>query len=229
MPRPGCVWSHVLLLDLTDLARIRDLSVLRELCLRPAVPPDLSTYKRPLSLLARDTAAGTADLKDQFRAACLLPAVYGQPQNGVVVLDEKSSFWEVIVFALWSQQWPRLRRTFAFSTGSLGDRRLGGVAFDLQIGPLSSQRLWGRDGLPTVVLEDPSGALPPTLVPWVRTAVDDLFKGTNGALRQFLFSYGSDVEKPRHAFVRLVECFDGPPSGEEDGPHGQKVCAIRPV
>src|SRR5713226_7421421 len=41
MPRPGCVWSHVLLLGLTDLARIPDLSILRSLCLRPTVPPNL--------------------------------------------------------------------------------------------------------------------------------------------------------------------------------------------
>ena len=28
MPRPGCVWSHVLLVELADLARMPDLSVL---------------------------------------------------------------------------------------------------------------------------------------------------------------------------------------------------------
>jgi hypothetical protein len=218
MPRPGCVWSHVLLLDLADLARIHDLSVLRELCLRPAVPPDLSAYERQLSLLSPDSTPGIRHPEEQNRTSHILELLYGQPEKGIIILDDKSWPWESAVFGLWSQQWPRLRRSFAFSTGSLGDRRSAGVSFDLQIAPLKSKRLWGRSSLPTAVIEYPYvvSATPPS--PWARIALDDLAVGSGGPLRKFFFSYGSDVEAPRHGFAPLTECFAGLGGGEEDDP-----------
>src|SRR5437868_1831594 len=38
MSRPGCVWSHVILIPLADLARIQALFHLRKLCSRPSIP-----------------------------------------------------------------------------------------------------------------------------------------------------------------------------------------------
>ena len=212
MTRPGCVWSHVLLIDLADLARIRDLSVLRRLCARPTLPLKLSDYELPLSLLASEVSPVLEDRKDLGRAIQLLWALYGQPEAGIVVLDESCAQWEVAVFGLWSQQWPRLRREFAFSTGSLGDRRLAGVAFDLQIAPEGSERLWGRSGVRTCVLSLlPSGSAPggePLKAAWAVTALEDLQTGLGTTLRQFLFNYGSDIEKPRFGFAPLATAYE---------------------
>lgn len=204
MPRPGCVWSHVLLLDLTDLARIPDLSIIRSLCQRPAIPLDSSAYEKPLKLIAANTIPGVRRPEDQHRAAFLLSALYGHPENGIVVLDEESLLWETTVFGLWSQQWPRLRRNFAFSTGSLGDRRLAGVAFDLQVAPLSSHRLWGRGGPPTVVLDYSSKSPSPSPPPWASSALEDLLLPDTQGFRTFLRTYGSDVAALRAAFTPLA-------------------------
>ncbi len=225
MRRPGCVWSHVLLIDLADLARIRDLSVLRGLCLRPASPPFLADYERTLTVLSPDVIAGITDPKGLRRAACLLSLLYEEPTKGIVVLDEKSSLWEDPVFGLWSQQWPRLRRSFSFSTGSLGDRRVSDLSFDLQIAPLSSRRLWGREGFPTAIVEFSDQTECVTQPTWVEIAVNDLRAGARGQLREFFFAYGSDVETPRSAFVRLLECFKSPPTAEEDG-HASRLLQI---
>lgn len=215
MPRPGCVWSHVLLLDIADLARITDLFALRELFRRPILPK-LPSYESPLTLLVTDNPFMIRHPDEQRRATVLLSALYGQPESGIVVLDEDARAWESVVFGLWSQQWPRLRRHFAFSTGSLGDRRSAGVSFDLQIAPLGSQRLWRRENFPTVVLEFPSVALSETAPSWVLAAIEDLRAGSAGALRKFLFTYGSEVEEPRQAFVKLVELFSAPKLSEDD-------------
>lgn len=221
MVRPGCVWSHVLLLDIADLSRIPDLSVLRKLCVRPGAPSNLPAYERPLVFVAHEDVRVSRGPEDQQRAACVIPALYGQPEKGVVVLDDECLPWEVTVFGLWSQQWPRLRRNFSFSTGSLGDRRLAGVNFDIQIAPRRSRRIWERGGLPTVVLEFPPHAQTPPNPPWVSPVLHDLRSGSKGLLREFFFSYGSDVETPRHAFVRLAECFIGLQSGEDDDHAGR--------
>jgi hypothetical protein len=226
MPRPGCVWSHALLLDLADLARVPDLSILRKLCLRPATPPVLADYQKQLNLSASDSIGFGPEENPAF-AAFLLKLLYGQPDQSIVVLDDMSWLWEVPIFSLWSQQWPRMRRSFSFSTGSLADRRLAGVSFDLQVAPRSSQRLWGRSGSPTVVLNYSMTAQRSPEAPWVVAALDDLRLGSNGPLRKFLFSYGSDVETPRRAFAPFVECFLGPPNSEEDDPSSRLAQVAR--
>lgn len=211
MTRPGCVWSHVILIGLADLARIPDLTLLRKFCTRPSLPLKMSDYEQPITLDVSGSTKDRAEAPDSIRAVHLLRALYEHPEDGVVILDEESASWELPIFSLWSQQWPRLRREFAFSTGSLGDRRLAGVAFDLQVAPLSSERLWRRSEVPTLVLN--YSTPPPNLftalpAPWVDTALKDLQAGSPNGLRQFLFDYGSDTEKPRVAFAKLASAHE---------------------
>jgi hypothetical protein len=208
MPRPGCVWSHVLLLDTSQIDAISDLSALRRLCLRPDSPEALHQYQEALLLNATDTPLELMNGRELNLASGLLDALYTTPEESVVVLDERNLLWERIVFAIWSQQWPRLRRHFAFSTGSLGDRRLTGVNFDLQISPLSSRRLWNRVESPTRLLDvlstdDLNGDSEST-----RAAAEDLTAGSSRDLRTFLFKYGDDVQPRRHAFVKLLTVFE---------------------
>ncbi len=210
MPRPGCVWSHVILVQLADLARIPDLSRLRNLCTRPSLPVDLTLYEQPREVDVSRMEEHTIGLPDNRRLDYLVRAIYEHPERAVVILDEDSSSWVIPTFSVWSQQWPRLRREFAFSTGSLGDRRHAGIAFDLQIAPVNSERLWRRPVEPTLLLNylatapDPSGL---TVPEWVDLAVEDLQKGSNQRFRRFLFDFGSDIQKPRVAFRRLAALY----------------------
>lgn len=210
MPRPGCVWSHVILIQLADLARIPDLFRLRNLCSRPSVPIDAARYVQSLALdISRIEEHGNG-IPDERRLHYLVRALYEHPDGGVVILDEESAPWENSVFKVWAQQWPRLRREFAFSTGSLGDRRLVGITFDLQIAPVSSERLWRRTGAPTLLLNflaptpEPFGVAIPQ---WVDVTEEDLRNESDRRFRQFLFDYGSDIEKPRAAFGRLAAIY----------------------
>lgn len=182
MPRPGCVWSHVLLVNLADLARLRDLSMLRGFCQRPKTPSAASEYEEPITLPSLDRP-NQPHVPHPHNTASLLTALYRYPERGIVVLAERSEEWEDTVFALWSQQWPRLRRNFAFSTGSFGDRRLAGVIFDLQIAPVGSERLWRRAELPTTVIEPTSGASSGSEPPWIRLVMDDLVADSSSPLR----------------------------------------------
>ena len=216
MPRPGCVWSHALLLDFGALAKIPDLSILRDLCRRPANPPDFSSYEVTLSAQESINTGNIRSGGDKLRAESLLSAFYQHSESCIVILDEQSYPWENIVFTLWSQQWPRLRQRFAFSTGSLGDRRTAGMDFDLQIAPLSSERLWKRGGSPTVLLEFPTKVQSNPW--WVRTMLEDLGAGSDSSLRKFLLSYGDEIGATREAFIKLIKIFAGPEPGEEDDP-----------
>lgn len=211
MPRPGCVWSHVILIQLADLARIPELFQLRKLCSRPSLAADATRYEQPLAFnFSRIKEQGTGVL-DQRRVHYIVRALYEHPKGGVVILDEESAPWENAVFKVWAQQWPRLRREFAFSTGSLGDRRLAGIPFDLQIAPISSERLWRRAGAPTILvnfLAPTSEPFDVTIPQWVDVTEEDLRNESDRRFRQFLFDYGSDIEKPRAAFGKLAAIYE---------------------
>jgi hypothetical protein len=223
MPRPGCVWSHVLLIRLTDLSRIGDLAVLPKLCKRPSIPTELQTYQKPIDFDELTLEISDLEILDLSRTVVLLKLLYDQPRDGIVLLDEECSSWIRPIFGVWSQQWPRLRREFTFSSGSLGDRRLGGPPFDLQIAPLHSDRLWRQSEFPTMMvnwtlaLSEPVDA---AKMRWLEVASDDLFSGSPHSLRMFLSAYGSDVSKPRAVFISLVTTFymialEEPPNWEK--------------
>ena len=210
MPRPGCVWSHVILIQLADLARIPDLTQLGKLCSRPSFPVDTARHEKPLTLDITSAEENGTGSPDQRRLHYLIRALYEHPEGGVVILDQESAHWANAVFKVWAQQWPRLRREFAFSTGSLGDRRLAGIPFDLQIAAISSERLWRRAVAPTLLFNflDPAAELFDATIPqWIDITEEDLRDGPDRRFRQFLFDYGSDIEKPRAAFGKLAAIY----------------------
>ena len=175
MPRPGCVWSHVLLIELADLASLVDLGELRH-CFKKPIEINKQTRCEPLRFVAkRDNAKPIAPnlMKDckQF-----LTALYAAPESHFVTQAPDSKIYADLVFALWSQQWPRLRRSFRFSTGSFADRRRGGMAFDLQITPESNRRAWHRDSDALLIenVGESTEILTPNDEKWIRIALDDL-------------------------------------------------------
>jgi hypothetical protein len=149
-------------------------------------------------------------LPDEKRLDYLVRSLYEYPEKAVVILDEDSERWVNPIFSVWSQQWPKLRREFTFSTGSLGDRRHAGIAFDLQVAPINSERLWVRTRVPTLLLNYPAQSPEPfsmTVPEWVDLAVDDLRNGSDQRFRRFLFDFGSDIQKPRVAFRKLADLY----------------------
>jgi len=211
MPRPGCVWSHLILIHLADLARIPELFSLRNLCSRPSPQLDPTRYEQSLDLDVAGMKDNQQGMPDERRLHYLIRALYERYEASIVILDSESAPWERPVFNIWAQQWPRLRREFTFSTGSLGDRRLAGITFDLQVAPVSSERLWRRTGSPTLLLNFRVPALDSfafACPEWVDIAQEDLGNHSNRQLRQFLFDYGSDIEKPRAAFGKLAVIYN---------------------
>lgn len=200
MPRPGCVWSHALFIDLADFTRIADFAELRRHFVKPLLSKGFMAYEKSLAI---DLSAVYQPISANERTPVLLSTLYEQPDKGVVVLSDSSASWEDTVFSLWSQQWPKLRRTFAFSTASLNDRRTTGINFDIQIAPENSRRFWGRSGLPTVLI-DSQQKVPQEA--WLEVASSDIHY-PNLPLRNFFFTYGIDVDSLRSAYKPLIEFF----------------------
>jgi len=188
MPRPGCVWTHALLLEPSVLEGLSDLSVLVRLFSRPNGPFDQGQYREQLSF---QNAFSGSPLRSDFDThhvlRNLLTALYGADRPNVFVITPEEA--DAPVFALWSQQWPRLRRNFRFQTAVTRYQRSASLAkFDVYL-----------------QLEDADNILPqPASIDWVEAAVDDVTCGPGGLLRSFLWRYGNDVRRQRGSFRPLV-------------------------
>lgn len=170
--RPNVVWTHTLVLPQAALSAVSMQPVV-ELFRRPQGHADLESYAEPLPLghLADRAPKPNQDIS----APAIITALYwGEPGAWL----SAAAAPEDLCLAIWSQQWPRLRRSFSFCSEALEPRRLDGRAFDL---------LLATDGHrtgPSVKIQEPAPAEA------VHALVDDL--RSPGKLRDFLRACGAD-------------------------------------
>ena len=191
LPRPGCVWTHVILIPLPDLARFVDLGGLRTAFRKPeSTSPDYRQYAKPIEFVpdSMESAELKPDGLVHTTAERIFRAVYSEVSTKYLKRDEAT---DNALFAVWSQQWPRLRRAFSFRTavGDIGSPKELRIAMQFVI-----------KGHPVAesMVNKPS---------WDRIAVDDLFVPQPSDLRRFLWRYASDIRNGRDAFPVLVDVF----------------------
>ena len=142
MNRPGCVWTHTLLINFSDLGQLDNLAILDTLFKRPSGPaPQLGPYALPIELYVadhRNTGAWMPGSNNTDEK--LIDLLYGSPGSPVFLAADDSKQYESLILQVWSQQWPRLRREFSFCTGSMADRSSSILEFDLQVIPKEIRR-----------------------------------------------------------------------------------------
>lgn len=134
MQRPGCVWTHSLLIP---RARISDISVARLMrsFRRPQVDAVDSAAALPLVVEDETPTGGIGDgFDDRSLAATMIGAVLGQPRPVIVGADNAAQF-EAVFLRLWEVLWPAERTRFSFCTGALMPRANSGALLDLQAVP----------------------------------------------------------------------------------------------
>jgi hypothetical protein len=186
MPRPGCVWSHVLLLDDEILSTQLDMSIFLSLFRNPK-QVDRGFYSESLLL----DADGPASLPSHIPRADLISEIIGpyySHQPTFLSSGAGADALEAAIAAVWSQQWPRLRMEFSFRTAQLGSHRRRTSRYDVQVALSdASDEIVGSD--------------------WADAATADASSGKVTPLRRFLWRYGRDVKDPRSRFRLLVETY----------------------
>jgi GTPase-associated protein 1, N-terminal domain type 1 len=196
MRRPGCVWSHALIVNFTDIAAFADLGTLRKLTSRPAGPNRGEDYGMPLVVDPDGLGTERSYRRVSHKTAdVLVGAVYGASKESAVLPRDDEI--EDALFALWSQQWPRLRRSFSFRTAGAVLETSGPVRFDVQL--TTGAHSFGHRQL----LSDESA----DGVDWVGPAVVDLTSRESTEFRRFLWRYGSDIQRGRERFQTLATIF----------------------
>jgi hypothetical protein len=195
MPRPGCVWTHSLIIENADLAKLISAQVLLDILTRPTGADVRAVYGVPVSMPPQLKPNGIAPTE---RTEFLLQALYSFPTRQVVVEAAEPFADEQIATAIWMQQWPRLRRSFGFCTLSGMDRSGKGVVLDLQFVPEKDRQL--RSKFPNAVVADGAASSKGPLL-----LLADLAAPSSSTLREFLKRTGGDVDGGRRAMLPLCE------------------------
>jgi GTPase-associated protein 1, N-terminal domain type 1 len=184
MPRPGCVWSHVLLLGPKTAASVPALSEVLPYFRRPTAS-ETSFYENPVGI---SISPGV----DPARTDLISEIIYSYYTTGRAILSPSSGASDEIenaVLAVWSQQWPRLRSLFSFCTASLNESRRTELSdYSVQVALL--------DSLPSVIKEK-----------WVSFAAEDAAQNRVTPLRRFLWRYGRDISASRRQYPMLVDLY----------------------
>lgn len=215
--RPGAVWTHTLLIEFADLPMLRDANVLLRHFSRPVHDPTRAIgadFGDPITI--EEFATTTAHASWMSWSRQLITTLYSLPTDRVVAPAPPASSddAERAVLSIWSQQWPRLRRTFRFCTMTSTDRSSDKMGFDLQLLPESERAV--RSRFPGAVF---TGEESPARAPWIDYAFHDLEFPQSSGLREFLQRVGGDVASGRRAFaplVRLHMLLTGEPSSDMD-------------
>ncbi|KAA1233656.1 hypothetical protein FHL81_19945 [Agrobacterium tumefaciens] len=195
MPRPGCVWTHTLLIALDDIGGIENFGELVDAFKRP--DRAVSGYDGSIDITLEPAAR--FEPIDQVNATTVFSAIYGKPASKIVQ-DRPLTGADNIVMAIWSQQWPRLRAGFRFCTGTGSDRSMMGHEFDLQF---ITGGQGARNRFANCVMASDVTSF--TATAWHRHGLRDLLEPNVDGFRAFARGVGDDLQSGRRAFAHVAQ------------------------
>lgn len=133
MQRPGCVWTHSLLLSREQLPQTSASGLVSKFR-RPQQEGVENAATIPIELKEAGDGGKVDCFEDPTAAGALVGAVLGQARP-VIVTVEKAGQLELTILRLWEDLWPAARARFSFCTGALMPRSVAGALMDLQAVP----------------------------------------------------------------------------------------------
>ncbi len=168
---------------------MQDLAILAGLFVRPNENLEHEQYGQQLIVkLEKGYVHSQWDVASSRVLRDLIKAIYNTARPTIAVLTPDEA--DAPLFAIWSQQWFKLRRNFRFQTAVSHDSRLPGVRWDINL------RLNYDGNIVSSIVDD-----------WVEEAVEDMLPESHGYLRSFLWNYGGDVRRQRGSFRPLVTIY----------------------
>ena len=213
LSRPGCVWTHSLLIDFEDLSLISDIEFLELFC-RPQSNALQKDYSNPFLIPIKHNSTSIMFSKKQSISnnsdelsitSNLVKEIYGYPDARVFMETPQDIAHARIALNIWKQQWPKLKRNFRFCTWSLSDRSRDGNIFDLQFIPAINHVSFNINDYGNIRLVDVGLSCDLESVEWIKAVARDILSNdSNTHFRAFLKRYGSEVHNARRAFKPLA-------------------------
>jgi hypothetical protein len=196
MKRPGCVWTHSLLIKFSDLSNLRDMMSLLSHLKRPIIEK-YETYCERIVIDSDELRSKKYSEVFNHRSLMLTYHIYNNFDKTILIPSVNSSDYVDDVFQIWNDQWPRLRRNFYFSTGALSLKSIADREFDVQVVPRAASSLIERQSNTPYVMDTTELEFLPT---WVHT-ISDL---NSDRFKQLYWSLASDVNGNRKNFIPLM-------------------------
>lgn len=195
MPRPGCVWTHTLLIEFVDVGKIVDFESLVRFFRRPE-QNYYQEYDKPVEAPFNSLNVSLPYNRDFYDE--IANAIYAPPYKTVVIPADTSEKFQTEILRIWSDQWPRLRRSFAFCTGTMSAKSIRGKSFDLQIVPsIISLRQFENNKVIRLISIEESKA------DWLTIIHEE----NKNEIRSFFWIFGADIEGKRSNYRKILNLY----------------------
>lgn len=133
MERPGCVWTHSLLIEPSDLFAIgANINQLIKVFSRPNNFNGFQNYMESILLQTNENTNMIA--VDNMKLKYLVWAIWGNESPSIILADNSNDYAKEIIY-LWTRQNKDMKQGFSFSTGSLAIRKFETEILNLQVVP----------------------------------------------------------------------------------------------
>jgi len=189
MQRPGCVWTHSLLIPQVQISYVATACLLEKFR-RPQPDGVEKAAAMPIIFDGDDVASKGSGFIDRDVAAALIGSILGQSRPVIVVVDTPAQV-ESAVLRLWEELWPAERARFSFCTGALMPRSNANALFDLQAVPRAVPPAQFRKSAGAAFVLDIRAPIKPEV--WVDQVIDGAIHG-DASFRTWLeTAAGSDA------------------------------------
>lgn len=204
MERPGCVWTHSLLIKFSDIEKIINYLELLQYFKRPNNFITDELYIESIEHISELNNFYTIDNINFNFYNSIINSLLSQ-NNPIIIPAYSNTEYENFILLIWQNFWSNLRFNFTFSTGSLANRQLNKRTFDLQIAPHSISKSMSRSDkniilLNTENLESNSNSN------WSQYFISNIISERNNEFTEFVKDAGAAF-KERKYFKSLVQLY----------------------
>ena len=133
MERPGCVWTHTLIVDLNDMDRNFDFRVLNDYFRRPQKDEyDFYQHKIEIDNFATRYSNVVFSMFDDTSLLVLYLLLLGNNKNLFIYMDKEQRAYVALCFYLLQYLPLDILKWVSLSTGSVSRRKLGSEDFSIQ-------------------------------------------------------------------------------------------------
>lgn len=154
MDRPGCAWTHTLLISLCDLDKFPEVSDYDKLFCRPSNIGEYASYRESIGIEPKiHFKNNTAINKSNTKIRKILETVFESPRP-VLIGANAASEYDNIFLKIWGNLGKSVLNGESFCTGALSNRLVYKKPLDFQVVPISKIKNIFRSAQCGVMLND---------------------------------------------------------------------------
>ncbi len=212
MSRPGCVWTHTLLIPKQLLDEDRHLAPIFALFRRPR-GDDRDSYKRPIDV-ELESCRSLEEAPDRRKMALLIQSLYSTDERPILIFAESAREWQPILTLCWAAQPSSFQAQLSFCSGLLSLERRRDEQFVIQVAPSKLRRALQPTDQFDLIDASQAGA---EVASWARSASRHMALSAESPFRA-IAAAACDSLQPREAGRFTSELLEIA-SGEHDDIH----------